>query len=108
MAKINYLPPIETVHGTIFNKKLIFKARKLQNANGEKINFTQKKGTRTTPLTPAEIKRQERFAAIAAMVVERKKSPTLSDDRKAYAKTSYKSFNAYLWAVCGTEYDQKQ
>ena len=66
---------------------------------------------RTTPPTPNEQEARARFAAVAAAVKARKGNlQTISQDQAAFAAQKdladgRKTFKAYLWQVCGDEYD---
>ena len=66
---------------------------------------------RSTPVTENEIAARARFTAVRAAVKARSKNlSTISADQQAFeaqknladGKTT---FNAYLWQVCGEEYD---
>ena len=66
---------------------------------------------RTTPVTQNEQLARARFTAVAAAVKARKKNlQTISQDQAAFAAQKdladgRKTFKAYLWQVCGEEYD---
>ena len=66
---------------------------------------------RTTPITENEQLARARFSAVAAAVkTHRKNLQTLTADQQAFAAQKdladgRKTFKAYLWQVCGAEYD---
>ena len=66
---------------------------------------------RTTPLTEREQLARSRFSAVAAMVKSRKGNlQTISQDQAAFQAQKdladgRKTFKAYLWQICGDEYD---
>ena len=68
---------------------------------------------RSTPLTSKERLNRTRFTEVKAMVAARKENlQTLSQDQIAFnaqkdTAGGKKTFNAYLWKVCGEEYDQQ-
>ena len=73
--------------------------------------YLRKKTERSTPVTENEQAARIRFTAVAASVKARSKSlSTLTQDQEAFAAQKdladgKKTFKAYLWKVCGDEYD---
>ena len=67
---------------------------------------------RTTPVGERELAARGRFTAVRAAVKARKNDlMNLSNDQAAWAaqkdlSNGKKTFNAYLWYVCGQAYDQ--
>ena len=67
---------------------------------------------RSTQPSSNELDARERFAAVAAMVKVRAKDLTkIDDDQAAFlaqrdTAAGKKTMRAYLWLVCGAEYDQ--
>ena len=82
-----------------------------ENPNCNRL-FLRKKVKRSTPLTSNELDARARFSAVAAAVKARKSdlSQITNDqiDFKAQKDTAdgKKTMKAYLWKVCGDEYDQ--
>ena len=75
--------------------------------------YIRKKVERSTQPTTDELAARARFAAVGAMVAERKDDlQHISSDQAAFiaqkdtagGKTTMR---AYLWLVCGAEYDQQ-
>jgi hypothetical protein len=68
---------------------------------------------RKTPLSSKELLLRGRFSAVAAMVKVRAKDlMQISDDQAAFLAQKdlpdgKKTMKAYLWKVCGDEYDQQ-
>ena len=66
---------------------------------------------RSTPLSQREMNAQSRFTVVAAAVKSRMKNlNTISADQAAFAAQKdtaggKSTFRAYLWSVCGAEYD---
>ena len=66
---------------------------------------------RSTPVTENEIGARARFTAVRAAVKARSKNlSTISADQQAFEEQKNladgkTTFNAYLWQVCGEEYD---
>ena len=81
-----------------------------ENPNCNRL-FLRKKVKRSTPLTSNELDARARFSAVAAAVKARKsdRSQITNDqiDFKAQKDTAdgKKTMKAYLWKVCGDEYD---
>ena len=75
--------------------------------------YLRKKRKRKTPLTSKERLNRTRFTEVKALVAARKDNlQTLSQDQIAFnaqkdTAGGKKTFNAYLWKVCGEEYDQQ-
>ena len=75
--------------------------------------YLRQKPKRTTPLSTKEINIRNRFRAVAAMVQERKEDlMKVTQDQSAFLAqkdlaNGKKTMRAYLWYVCGQEYDQE-
>ena len=73
--------------------------------------YLREKPKRTTPLSTKEINIRNRFRAVAAMVIERKEDlMKVTQDQAAFLAQKdtaggKKTMKAYLWMVCGEEYD---
>jgi hypothetical protein len=73
--------------------------------------YLRKQTKRSTPLTANENRVRARFTAVAAAVKARMNSlSTISSDQAAFAAQKDQAdgrttFKAYLWKVCGEEYD---
>ena len=83
-----------------------------ENPSCQRIyTFDSDRYTRTTSLSTKELQVQSRFAAVAAAVKERATSlEHMSSDRAAFLAQKdtaggKKTMRAYLWAICGAEYD---
>jgi len=79
---------------------------------GTKRNsFVVRTRVRTSAVTPNEVEARNRFVAVRAMVEARKTNlSTLTRDQENFvaqynSANGVRSFNAYLWIVCGAEYD---
>ena len=76
-------------------------------------SFDADRYKRTTPLSTKEINIRNRFRAVAAMVQERKEDlMKVTQDQAAFLAQKdtaggKKTMKAYLWMVCGQEYDQE-
>ena len=86
-----------------------------QNPNCQRLySFDADRYTRTTPASVKEITARNRFRAVAAMVKERKEDlmKVTQDQIDFLAQKDLangkKTMKAYLWKVCGQEYDQSQ
>ena len=69
---------------------------------------------RSTPPSQYELAARTRFAAVAAMIKERKSNlSTITTDKANYNAQKdlpggKKTFQSYLWKVCGETYDASQ
>ena len=84
-----------------------------QNPNCQRIySFSSDRYDRSTLPTNKELAARERFAEVRAMVYARKRDlEHISQDQLDFmaqkdTATGKKTMNAYLWLVCGREYDQ--
>ena len=108
MGKVVFEDPIHHISGKIAKKfRTIYNYMK---ATG--LKYTSVHGERTTQPSTKELKARERFTAVAAMVRARKidLSKIVTDQEAFLAQkdsaTGAKTMRAYLWRVCGQEYDQ--
>ena len=73
--------------------------------------FDADRYVRTTPLSTKELQARNRFRAVAAAVKARKEDlMTITQDQADFlaqrdAANGKKTMKAYLWKVCGQEYD---
>ena len=125
MGKVTYSPGIEYVNGALAKAKkkdghrcgdyLIGTHRTAATQNPNCTRLYIRKGTsyeRTTALTSNELDARARFAAVAAAVKARKSDLNkITTDQQNFAAQKEtaggkKTMKAYLWKVCGDEYDQ--
>ena len=122
MAKVEWSAGIDSVSGALSKpganpqhrcqKMLLGKHRvaPTENPNCNTI-FLMKPTKRNTPLHELEIIARQRFTAVRAMVQDRGSNlSTIAADQRAFeAQKNYtngrKTFNSYLWKVCGEAYD---
>ena len=126
MGKVTYTPGIEYVQGALAKAKkkdghicgdyLIGTHRTAATQNPNCTRLYIRKGSsyeRTSPLTSKELDARARFTAVAAAVKARKEDLSqITQDQINFAsqkdqpggKTTMK---AYLWKICGAEYDQQ-
>ena len=111
MAKVDYISPVDALHGKLKNEDTVGYARMSKgNGEGVRTKFTQSYGTRDVkahPYTELEVNQHTKFGTVATMVNARIKalSPT---DTAAFAASKFKTLRKYLWSVCGAEYDAAQ
>ena len=123
MAKVEYADAIKTVSGALtkINKKSAHAADQKMVLATHRKAATQSKDcsriylrglssiTRTTPVSI-----RQRFQAVRAMVAARKEDLTkVTQDQIDFLAqkdlaNGKKTMNAYLWKVCGQEYDESQ
>ena len=128
MAKVEYADAIKTVSGALtkINKKSPHAADQKMVLATHRKAATQSKDcsriylrglssiTRTTPLKQKEVAIRQRFQAVRAMVAARKEDLTkVTQDQIDFLAqrdlaNGKKTMNAYLWLVCGREYDESQ
>ena len=124
MALVTYSPGIQYVQGALAKAKKVdghkhgdyligtHRTAATQNPNCTRL-YVRKATTydRTTVLGTNELKARERFAAVAAMVKARKSDLSkIATDQANYiaqrdTANGKKTMKAYLWLVCGEEYD---
>ena len=124
MGKVVYSPGIEYVQGALAKAKkkdghicgdyLIGTHRTAATENPNCTRLYIRKGTsyeRTTALTSNELDARARFKAVAAAVKARKSDLNkITTDQQNFAAQKdqaggKKTMRAYLWKVCGQEYD---
>ena len=125
MAKVEYADAIKTVSGALtkINKKsqhaadqkMVLATHRVAATTNPNCQHLYIRGlssvTRTSPLSTKEINIRNRFRAVAAMVQERKEDlMKVTQDQAAFLAQKdtaggKKTMKAYLWSVCGAEYD---
>ena len=126
MGKVTYTPGIEYVQGALAKAKkkdghicgdyLIGTHRTAATQNPNCTRLYIRKGSsyeRTSPLTSKELDARARFTAVAAAVKARKEDLSqITTDQINFASQKdqpdgKKTMRAYLWKICGAEYDQQ-
>jgi hypothetical protein len=124
MGKVTYSPGIQYVKGSLSKPKkvdghshgdyLIGTHREAATTNPNCTRLYIRKADayqRSTPITADEQLARARFISVQAAVRTRMKNlSTLTEDQEAFEEqknlsTGKKTFKAYLWSVCGAEYD---
>ncbi len=124
MGKVKYVTGIDYVSGSLAKPKvkdghscgnyLIGTHREAATENPNCTRLYVKEADaykRTTTITENEQLARARFSAVAAMVKARRKNlQSITADQQAFAEqkdlaNGRKTFKAYLWQVCGDEYD---
>ena len=124
MAKVEWSAGIDSVSGALSKPsksgqhsctKMLLGTHRVAPTESDKCNrlYLRKKTKRATQPTTKELQVRARFAAVRAMVAERADDLShISSDQAAFiaqkdtagGKTTMR---AYLWLVCGAEYDQE-
>jgi len=122
MAKVEWSAGIDSVSGALSKPgkkgqhscaKMLLGTHRVaatENPNCNRL-YLRKQTKRSTPLTANENRVRARFTAVAAAVKARMNSlSTISSDQAAFAAQKDQAdgrttFKAYLWKVCGEEYD---
>ena len=126
MAKVKWAEGIEYVSGLLTKRP---KAGKMHSDHANALLATHRVAAttnpdctriymvgaykRSTPLSSRELLARGRFAAVAAAVrVRAKDLMQISDDQAAFiaqkdSPDGKKTMKAYLWKVCGDEYDRQ-
>ena len=125
MAKATYAPMFETVSGALNkidkksphagDQKMVLATHRKAPTESQDCNriYLRKKTKRATALSTKEIAARTRFAAVKAAVADRAINlTTIGADQQAFEAQKNtvggkKTFNAYLWKVCGQAYDQE-
>ena len=100
MAKVEYVAPVDAVHGKLSKgDKYGFARRKKANNNGERPNFTFVHTKRTAPVTQEETVRREKFKQACNKTRERLNDPdqSLTDQIAFTQQTKYKTIYAYVF-----------
>ena len=124
MGKVSYAPGIQYVQGALAKPKkvdghnhgdyLIGTHRTAPTENPDCTRLYIRKAdtyVRTGALSTKEIAARARFAAVKAAVADRAINlTTIGADQQAFEAQKNtaggkKTFNAYLWSVCGAAYD---
>ena len=125
MGLVTYAPGIQFIKGSLAKPKksdghnhgdyLIGTHRTAPTENPDCTRLYIRKADtykRTGALSQDELAARSRFAAVKAAVYARSRNlTTIASDMEAFeAQKNYsngkKTMNAYLWKVCGQEYDQ--
>ena len=124
MAKVEWSAGIDSVSGALSKpgkngqhscSKMLLGTHRVaatENPNCNRL-YLRKKTKRSTQPSTDELNARSRFAAVAAMVKARKRDlEHIAEDQENFiaqkdTATGKKTMNAYLWYVCGAEYDQQ-
>ena len=126
MAKVEYADAIKTVSGALtkINKKsphaadqkMVLATHRVAPTTSNACSRMYLRGlasvTRTTAVKATEIQARSRFAAVAALVNTRKSDVSkIASDQAAFLAQKdqaggKKTMKAYLWMICGDQYDQ--
>ena len=125
MAKVVWSAGIDSVSGALSKpsksgqhscSKMLLGTHRVAATTSSNCNrvYIRRKTKRTTPLKQREVAARQRFQAVRAMVAARKEdlSKVTQDQLDFLAQKDLangkKTMNAYLWLVCGREYDESQ
>ena len=124
MGKVKYATGIDYVSGSLSKPKVknghscgtyltgTHRTAATENPNCTRLYIRDAETyKRTTPISDREQAARSRFQSVAAAVKVRSKNlNTLTTDQAAFEEqkneaNGKKTFKAYLWSVCGAEYD---
>ena len=122
MAKVNWSAGIDSVSGALAKPsksgqhsctKMLLGTHRTAATTSDACNrlYIRRKVKRSTPLSARELEARGRFSAVAAAVKVRSKDlMQISNDQAAFLAQKdladgKKTMKAYLWAVCGAEWD---
>ena len=122
MAKVEWSAGIDSVSGALSKpgkngqhscSKMLLGTHRVAPTESSDCNriYLRKKTVRATALSTKEIAARTRFAAVKAAVADRAINlTTIGADQQAFEAQKNtaggkKTFNAYLWKVCGQAYD---
>ena len=122
MAKVEWSAGIDSVSGALSKPgkngqhtcaKMLLGTHRIAATESPDCNrlYLRKKVKRSTPLTSNELDARARFTAVAAAVKARKSDLNkITTDQQNFAAQKdqaggKKTMKAYLWKVCGDEYD---
>ena len=126
MAHVQYADAIKTVSGALtkINKKsphagdqkMVLATHRTAPSTNTHCSRLYLRGlsavTRSTVPGQEELDRRTKFAAVSRAVAARRQNlATIATDQAAFAAQKdnadgKKTFTAYLWSICGAEYDQ--
>ncbi len=123
MAKVEWSAGIDHVSGALSKPgkngqhscaKMLLGTHRTAATQSSDCNrlYLRKKVKRTSPLKPREVAARQRFQAVRAMVAARKEDLTkVTQDQIDFLAqrdlaNGKKTMKAYLWLVCGREYDE--
>lgn len=123
MAKVQWSNGIDYVSGALNkvkkgqhdHEKMLLGTHRKAATTSTHCNriYLREKPKRTTPPTTHEINIRNRFRTVAAMVIERREDlmKVTQDQANFLAQRDLangkKTMRAYLWYICGREYDQE-
>ena len=124
MAVVTYSSGIDHVSGALSKpkndgqhscEKMLLATHRVAATTSNKCNrlYLREPVKRTTPLSAKEIQARARFTAVAAAVKARKEDLSqITTDQINFASQKdqaggKKTMKAYLWKICGAEYDQQ-
>ena len=122
MARVTYSAGIDSVSGALSKpsksgqhscSKMLLATHRVAATQSNACNrlYLRNKVERSTPMTSNELDARARFAAVAAAVKARKSDLNkITTDQQNFAAQKdqaggKKTMKAYLWKVCGDEYD---
>ena len=122
MAKVVYSAGIDHVSGALSKpskngqhscEKMLLATHRVAATQSNDCNrlYLRSKIQRSTPVTTKEVELRNRFTAVRAAVATRATSLAhMTADQEAfeaqrYAANGKRTMRAYLWSVCGAEYD---
>ena len=122
MAKVEWSSGIDSVSGALSKPsksgqhsctKMLLGTHRVAPTESDQCNrlYLRKKTKRSTDLSEDEVNTRLRFSSVRAAVKARAKNlTTITADQEAFEaqrnlSTGKKTFNAYLWSVCGAAYD---
>ena len=124
MAKVTYSAGIDSVSGALSKpsksgqhscSKMLLATHRVAATTSNQCNrlYLRTNVDRTPPLTSKELDARARFTAVAAAVKARKEDLSqITTDQINFASQKdqaggKKTMKAYLWKICGAEYDQQ-
>ena len=122
MAKVEWSAGIDHVSGALSKPgkngqhscaKMLLATHRVAATESKDCNrmYLRPKTERSTPVTANELQARVRFSSVAAAVKTRKNDLLkVNQDQAAFLEqkdtaTGKKTMKAYLWKVCGDEYD---
>ena len=124
MAKVEWSAGIDSVSGALSKpaknghhrcSKMLLGTHRIAETTSECCNrvYIRKKVQRSTAVTARELEIRGKFEAVAkAVALRRKDLMNISTDQQNFLAQKdqpggKKTMRAYLWSVCGAEYDQQ-
>jgi len=109
MAKVDYIRPVEAVHGKLAKEDEVgFARRNYINADEEKVKYTFNCRKRKHEATNNQKAWNQAFGNICKLArLRRMDESKISTDFNGFkSQSKYKTYRQYIWHVCEAQYNE--